>query len=91
MGIFCEESPGIFSLTDASEFLKTNSTFSVKGWAKLNGSEWHSISWMNLLYSVKTGRPSFWEIYGMKGFECFQKNPEDYEVLNNAMTFFSRG
>ncbi|MFX1281271.1 MAG: methyltransferase [Promethearchaeota archaeon] len=91
MGIFFEESPEIFSLTEASEFLKTDSPFSVKDWAILNGSEWHSRSWMNLLYSVKTGRPSFWEIYGMKGFEYFQKNQEDYEVLSKAMTFFSKG
>ncbi|MFX1376305.1 MAG: methyltransferase [Promethearchaeota archaeon] len=91
MGVFSEESPGIFSLTKASEFLKTGSPFSVKDWAILNGSEWHSRSWMNLLYSVKTGKPSFWEIYGMKGFEYFKRNQEDYEVLNNAMTFFSRG
>lgn len=91
MGIFNEESPEIFSLTEASEFLRTDSPFSVKDWAILNGSEWHSKSWMNLLYSVKTGRPSFWEIYGLKGFEYFQKNQEDYEVYSNAMTFFSRG
>ena len=91
MGIFSEDSPEIFSLTEASEFLKTDSPFSVKDWAILNGSEWHSKSWMNLLYSVKTGKPSFGDIYGMKDFEYFQRNQEDYEVLNNAMTFFSRG
>ncbi|MFX0030545.1 MAG: methyltransferase, partial [Candidatus Hermodarchaeota archaeon] len=91
MGIFSEVYSQVFSLTEASEFLKTDSPFSVKDWAILNGSEWHSRSWMNLLYSVKTGRPSFWDIYQMKGFEYFQKNQEDYEVLSNAMTFFSRG
>jgi len=91
MGIFSEESPGIFSITDVSNFLKTDSPFSVKDWAILNGSEWHSRSWMNLLYSIKTGKPSFWDIYDMKGFEYFQKNPEDYAVLNKAMTFFSKG
>ena len=91
MGIFSEESPGTFSLTKVSEFLKTDSPFSVKDWAILNGSEWHSRSWMNLLYSVKTGKPSFWNIYGMKGFEYFQSNQEDNEVLSNAMTFFSKG
>ena len=77
MGIFSEEPPRTFSLTAASEFLRTDSSFSVKDWAILNGSEWHSRSWMNLLYSVKTGKPSFWDIYGMKGFEYFQRNQED--------------
>ena len=80
MGIFSEDSPEIFSLTKVSEFLKTDSPFSMKDWAILNGSEWHSRSWMNLLYSVKTGKPSFWDIYQMKGFEYFQRNQEDYEV-----------
>jgi hypothetical protein len=91
MGIFSEESPGIFSLTKSSEFLKTDTPFSVKDWAILNGSEWHSRSWMELLYSVRTGKPSFWNIYGMKGFKYFQMNQEDNEVLTNAMTFFSKG
>ncbi|MFW9867865.1 MAG: methyltransferase [Candidatus Thorarchaeota archaeon] len=91
MGIFSEEPTGFFSLTETSEFLRANSPFSVKDWAILNGTEWHSRSWMRLLYSVKTGRPSFWDIYEMKGFEYFQKNPEDYRNLNNAMTFFSKG
>jgi len=63
----------------------------VKDWAILSGSEWHSRSWMNLLYSVKTGKPSFWDIYGMKGFEYFQMNKEDNTILSNAMTFFSQG
>ncbi|MFX1364917.1 MAG: methyltransferase [Promethearchaeota archaeon] len=91
MGVFYEESPEIFSLTDVSNLLRTDIPFSVKDWAILNGSEWHSRSWMNLLYSVKTGKPSFWEIYGTKGFEYFQKNPEDFNNLSDAMTFFSNG
>jgi hypothetical protein len=90
MGVFSEESPETFSLTNVSKFLKTDSPFSVKNWAILNGSEWHSRSWMNLLYSVKTGKPSFWDIYGMKGFEYFERNQEEFTILSNVMTFFSK-
>ena len=91
MGVFTEESPKIFSLTSISQYLKTDSPFSIKDWAILNGREWHSRSWMNLLYSVKTGKSSFWEIYKMKNFEYFEKNREEFAILSNAMTFFSKG
>lgn len=91
MGVFSEESPETFSLTNVSKFLKTDSPFSVKDWAILNGSEWHSRSWMNLLYSAKTGKPSLWDIYGMNGFEYFKRNQEEFAILSNAMTFFSKG
>ncbi len=91
MGVFSEKEPRIFSLNRMSKYLLTNSPLSVRDWAIMNGSEWHSRTWSNILFNIKTGKPSFDEVFGMKFFDYFEKKPDEFVVYNNVMTFFSKG
>lgn len=83
--VLVEEKPGIFSLTSAGECLKSNADGDTHGIA-LHVGELLYNTWGSLLYSVKTGKPAFEHIHGMKWFEYLQKNPHSAEIFNRGMT-----
>ena len=88
-GIFAEEEKGHFRLTPMAEVLRSDAAGSLRGFATYMGADWHWRAWEDLEYSVREGKPSFEEIYGMPLFEYLPKNPEQAGLFNNAMTSFS--
>ena len=88
-GVFAEEKEGHFRLTPTAELLRSDAPGSLRGFAIYFGADWHWRVWEDLEYSVREGKPSFEQIYGMPMFEYLPKNPEQAGVFNDAMTSFS--
>ena len=42
-------------------------------------------AWGELLYTVKTGKPVFDQVYDMKRFEYLDRHPDVADVFNTAM------
>src|SRR5262249_59381070 len=61
----------------------------LRGLAMIGGREWHGRGWSHLEYCVKTGNQALDKIYGMPIFEFFSKNPEQAQILDEAMTGLS--
>jgi hypothetical protein len=51
---------------------------------------WHVNVWKELPWSVQTGRSAAYKVYGMNGFEWFEKHPEEAVNFNNGMTDMSQ-
>jgi SAM-dependent methyltransferase len=89
LGVFAEDIEGRFSLTPLSRLLLTDTPGSMRDMAIYMGEGWHLHPWQEILYSVKTGRPSVEKVFGMDIFPWFEQHPEEASIFNNAMTSFS--
>lgn len=83
--ILFEEKPGYFGLTSAGECLRSNTEDDTHGIALHIGELLYN-TWGSLLYSVKTGKPAFEHIHGMKWFEYLKNNPQNAQIFNRGMT-----
>jgi O-methyltransferase domain/Dimerisation domain len=86
VSIFAEVENASFELTPLASYLQTNVPGSVHPLAIMFGKEWHSLPWLNLLHSLKTGNTAFKYVYGMELFEYLEKNPETARIFNDAMS-----
>ena len=69
MGIFDERDSKIFSQNSLSKILLADSSLSMKETFMMMGSNWYDEALSNILYSVKTGKQSFSNVFGMNLFE----------------------
>jgi hypothetical protein len=46
-------------------------------------------AWGDFLYAVRTGNPGVDHMFGMNGFEYFEKNPEAGRIFNEAMVGYT--
>jgi SAM-dependent methyltransferase len=79
--IFSETDDGCFELTPMAECLRTGVMRSI---ALMFHSDWHDRAWDNLLYGVKTGKPSFDKAHGKPAFEWFESHPQAAQIYNEA-------
>jgi hypothetical protein len=91
IGVFHEEDGRRFSQTPVSDLLRTNSKPCLRNFAMMFTDEWHMNVWKELAWSVQTGRPAPYKVYGMGGFEFFVQRPDQALNFNNAMTDLSLG
>ncbi len=84
IGIFTETENRVFKNTPLSECIMEGR---LKSAVLMFHSSWHDNTWDNLLYTIKTGKPSFDKIYGEPAFDWFEKNPAEAEIFNNANSF----
>lgn len=86
MGIFSEIKPRHFALTPAAEYLRTDVPESMQALASTIGRDWEP--WGSMIHSVRTGHSAYEHLYGMNFFNYLQKNPDQAEVFNRAMSNF---
>jgi hypothetical protein len=84
VGIFAEDEPRRFWLTPMAECL-LDKPGSQRCLAIMAG-EGHYRAFGELLYSVRTGEPSFDKIMGAPVFDFLQANPEQARIFDEAMT-----
>lgn len=84
-GVFVELEGARFSLTPASEWLRSDTPGSLRGWAIMRGEPVLWQSWGEILYSVRTGRPAFDHVFGMNHFEYFGQHPDVAAMFEDAM------
>lgn len=89
VGVFASREDGRFELTPLAECLRTGVPGSVRELVIMLGEEWKWRSWGELLYSIKTGEPSFDHIFGMELFPYLAQNLEVGELFNRAMANFT--
>src|SRR5215469_8340799 len=65
VGVLSEGADGKFSQTPLSAVLRTNANPSLRGFAAIHSTEWHSLGWGNLDYCVRTGKQALDKVYGM--------------------------
>ncbi len=88
VGIFEENQQGDFALTPLSNCLLSDAPSSVRAGAIMLGEE-HYRAWGDILYSMRTGKSAFENLYGMNVFEYYAQNPEPEQIFSEAMTSVS--
>ena len=89
-GIFQEGEGQVFSQTPLSEPLRTSAKPGLRNMAMMFIDDWHVDAWKELQWTVETGRPAPYKLYGMGGFDYFVKHPEKAVNFNNAMSDLSQ-
>ena len=89
VGVLSEGPDGKFSETPLSAVLRSNANPSLRAFAIMHGLDWHGLSWSNLDYCVRTGKPALDKIYGMPIFQFLEQRPEDGKLFNQAMSDLS--
>jgi len=84
-GVFAEDEGGRFRLTPMAACLLTDAPHSQRSLAMMTGEE-HFRAWGDLLYSIRTGRPSFDHVYGKPIFDYLATQPRAAEIFDAAMT-----
>jgi len=90
LGVFTELEDGRFAQTGLSEPLRSSARPGVRNFAMMLSDEWHVRCWTELPWSVETGRPAPYKVYGMGGFDWLSQNPGQAVNFNNAMTDLSQ-
>lgn len=92
IGVFTETSDGTFSNTPVSELLSTDSPKSLRAMALFMGDEAHARVIIDIMYSLKTGKPAWDHVHGVPCFPyMFETNKDLGEIFNQAMTALSHG
>ncbi|MCH7620651.1 MAG: methyltransferase [Chloroflexi bacterium] len=84
-GIFAENEAGQFQLTPVAELLQTGIPGSLRATAIMSAGL-YARSWGDLLYTLRTGKPSFDHVFGMGFWEYLDSNDEMGDYFNQSMT-----
>ena len=74
-GVFNEVAPGSFALAEIGNLLRTDMPGSMHPLAIMYAEEQYR-AWGEALYSVRTGKPAFYLLYGMPVFDYYAQNLE---------------
>lgn len=81
---FVEKKDGLYFINEKSILLTENNPESLK-YACINWSEEHLIAWQNLNYTIKTGKSSFENCFGMNFFDYIKKDEQKLNNYHKAM------
>jgi hypothetical protein len=90
LGVFTEFEDGRFANTPLSEPLRTNAVPCIRNLALMMLDGYHVDSWAELPWCVETGKPAPYRLFGMGGFEWFERNPEQSVNFHHAMSDLSQ-
>ncbi|MGN6506989.1 MAG: methyltransferase [Tepidisphaeraceae bacterium] len=90
VGVFRELDDRRFESTPLADTLRSDSPDSVRALARSELGHGHYAAWGEILYSLRTGKPSFDHVFGMPVFEWFGKHPERSAVFNQSMSELTR-
>jgi ubiquinone/menaquinone biosynthesis C-methylase UbiE len=74
------------SLSALGDNLRSDSKESLRATVLLTLGGEMSTAWNNLEYNIRTGRIAFDHIYGMRDWEFWERNQEQGEIFNGAMS-----
>lgn len=89
LGVFTELTPRTFALTAAGRLLLKGEKGSVRDMVLWMADPFHLRVYNELLHSAMTGETVEKKLFGMPIFDYFEKDKQEAEVFNNAMTSFS--
>ena len=83
-GILAETADGAFALSPMAEPLKSGVPRSSRDAAVMFGEEVFR-SFVEIVYTLQTGRPAFDKVYGMPFYDYLERNPRAAETFSVAM------
>ena len=89
-GVFREVSPRRFAQTELSATLRSDLPSSPRDFVRMINSEPFQ-AFAELLYSVRTGKPSIDKVFGAPRFQWLGSHPEQAALFQHAMIAFSQG
>jgi multifunctional cyclase/dehydratase/O-methyltransferase len=84
-GIFVEHPDGTFALTSASEGLRSNVPDTTREMFLFASDKMMWRPYEDVLYTVRTGEPSFDHVFGASFFEFLKANPASASLFDRAM------
>ncbi|ESA38711.1 o-demethylpuromycin o-methyltransferase [Leptolyngbya sp. Heron Island J] len=89
--IFTEVEPRKFSLNEHAEYLRSDSTHSLRSLSMAIGDEWSWQSWGKMFDIIQTDKLPLEDLYQAENaYAYFAENPESNKIFSNAMTDFTR-
>jgi predicted O-methyltransferase YrrM len=85
VGVFTEQDGQRFGSTPLGDLLRSDAPGSMRALARMYGAQQFQ-AWAGLEQSVRTGAPSFDQVFGTRYFDFLHSNPEPGAVFNDAMT-----
>jgi hypothetical protein len=82
-GLFVEQPPGTFGLTEMGQLLRADQPGSLRHFATLMTDEAYD-AWGQARYSLRTGRPAFPKVFGEPLFDWLAGNPEAAARFNGG-------
>ena len=89
VGVLVEDEAAHFGLTPMGTGLQTGVPGSLRAWAISRGEEMYR-AWTEVLYSVRTGKSAFEQVFGMGVSDYRAHHPEAAAAFNEGMTDWTR-
>ncbi|HEX6290247.1 MAG TPA: methyltransferase, partial [Herpetosiphonaceae bacterium] len=89
LGIFTEQEPGTYGMTDLSWHLCRDYPGSLRNFIVFFGLDWSWSLWSELPYAIKTGKSAMRHVHGMNVWEYIDAHPEHLNLFNKGMNEFS--
>lgn len=86
---FLERNADSFIVNSVSKFLTEKNPESLK-YACLNWSDEHLTAWQKLDFSIRTGKSSFEEVYGLPFFDYLNENSQKLHAYHKAMYEYAK-
>jgi hypothetical protein len=90
LGVFSETAPRTFGLTPLASTLRSDVDGTMRDIARTVGSPERHRSYGDLLYSVRTGKPSFDHVHGRPLWSYLLNNPAHAATFNDGMGNLAR-
>jgi len=91
LGILTEGAAECFALTSLGEALRSDAPGSARATILVHGSEWHTVAFEQIMYSVETGEPAMAKVSGLPLFDYLAKNPAEASLFNKMITGLHAG
>ena len=88
-GLFTELPGHRFELTPLGATLRSDSPRSMRSWVLFSGEPFYLHAWEDIVYSIRTGQPTWDRAYGVPFFEYLTHHPESAAIFDEAMTSLS--
>jgi O-methyltransferase len=85
-GVFREDRSGAFSLTPIGRRLRADVPDSARAMLVYNGQPWQTEPYAQIEYTLRTGKPSFDQIFGAPFFDYAASRPDVAKIFDDAMT-----
>ena len=88
--VFREVSPRRFALTEVGSALRSDLPSGPRDFVRMINSQPY-LAFEQLLYSVRTGKPAFDKVFGLRRFDWLADHPEEAALFQRAMVALSQG
>jgi len=89
LGVFAEQTPGLYSMTPLSWHLCDDAPGSLRNFILFFGLDWSWNIWNELPYALKTGASAMQHAHGKTIWQHMDERPDDLRMLNKGINEFS--